>query len=498
MKRAYSYVRISTGKQENNTSIENQRKVIKDFCAAQGYELVTTYSETASAKSINGRSQFIKMINDLISSKDVDYLIVLKIDRAFRKLLDSLYIWDKLQEHNKYFISILDNVNTIYPYSKDTFIFSAYQAEKEREYNLVKTYSGMKIKASKGLFNGGKVLGYESVNGNLRVIPNEVALVRYIFKKYVYDNWGYKKIASELNLQGIKTTRNKEWTTNTIKTILENDIYIGYIKWKDTYTEGQHKKIIPQKLWDKAQEIKSKKSIQPKKIHPGTYPLSGLLKCPQCGSPMVQGNSSQKYKYYQCNKNKMSGKSVCSSNLVKKEYAEEYVLDKVVSYLNTLNLSALLKQIILSNLNSTLVSLEEEATILKNSLKQAEKKLSDLLTSFYKQDEETDDEEKLSTETFKAIVFETDYLKRKDQQKLTELNNRIEIQKKIDINSDIEFLINDFKHFYHIISDQDKKLLFHNFIKEIHVLKGNSVKERKIKEIIFHFDNNDINSIFPI
>ncbi|WP_315899443.1 zinc ribbon domain-containing protein [Priestia flexa] len=80
------------------------------------------------------------------------------------------------------------------------------------------------------------------------------------------------------------------------------------------------------------------RSYTQQKVHPGSYPLSGLLKCPEYGSSMVQGNSSSRYKYYQCSKNKNSGKIAFSSNLVKKEYAEETIIDQVNVFLKDINL----------------------------------------------------------------------------------------------------------------------------------------------------------------
>lgn len=491
MKKVIAYVRISTGKQKFNTSIENQMQVIKEYCAARGYELVKIYSEEGSAKNVKDRPEFIKMYNHFLADPDIEYVIVYKLDRAFRKLLDSLYFWDKIKENNKYFISILDNINTIDPHSKDTYIFSALHAERERENILIRTSGGMEVKAAQGFFNGGIVFGYESVRGSLRRIPDEAAIVNFIFKKYVYDNWGYKKIASELNIQCIKTKKSKDWTTTAIKTILENKVYIGYVKWRNTYTKGKHKAIISQDLWDKAQAIKSKKSIQPKKIHPGTYPLSGLIKCPQCGSVMVQGNSSKKYKYYQCNKNKSSGKSACSSNLIKKDYAEEYVLEAVLSHINTLNLSPLLQQITISNINSNLVSLEAKAKILKKALEKVEKKLIDLYKLFSADDED----ERISTETFTLLVKEAEKEKKRDQQRLNELNERIALQKDLNLSQNINFVVDDFQSFYQLISDEDKKLLFHNLIKEIHITMGSTTKERKIKEIIYHFEPENMNTL---
>lgn len=78
----------------------------------------------------------------------------------------------------------------------------------------------------------------------------------------------------------------------------------------------------------------------PEKKHPGSFPLSGLLKCPKCGSPMVQGNSNPKYKYYICNKRKDSGKSACSADLIGKEITEMYVYQTFFQTLKTIELSS--------------------------------------------------------------------------------------------------------------------------------------------------------------
>lgn len=97
--------------------------------------------------------------------------------------------------------------------------------------------------------------------------------------------WGYKKIAADLNLQGIRTKNENYWTINAIKTILENQIYIGNTKWNGKYQKGIHIPIIETSLWGKTQEVMKARSYKQSKIHPGSFPLSGLLKCPECGSP---------------------------------------------------------------------------------------------------------------------------------------------------------------------------------------------------------------------
>lgn len=480
-----AYVRISTEKQQSNTSIDDQIKRIQKYCDENGFLLVAIYVEEASAKSIEGRPEFIKMYNQFIDDDEINFLVVFKIDRAFRNFLDSIFFWKKLGEESKHFISIADNINTTNPDSKTSYYINAYMAEKDRDNILFRTSNGMKAKAEKGFFNGGIVFGYESVSKNLRIVPSEAEVIELIFNKYAHDNWGYKKIASELNIQGIKTKKGNDWSINGIKTILQNRIYIGEIKWDNEYRKGIHQPIISDELWNKAQSLMKRKSYSSEKIHPGAYPLSGLIKCPQCGSPMVQGNSSQKYKYYQCNKNKNSGKSVCSSNLVPKDYAEKYVFKHILTFFNKCDLATILYQITISNLNSVLISLEEETKLLTKSLNSFDKKISELYKLV--------DNEKMSMDTFALLTNDIEQDKFKTNKRITEIEKRIATKDNMNLFENIEFAVTNFEIFYDIISDSEKKRLFHSLIQEVRVTLGSSTKDRKIKEIIYKFDCDDVN-----
>lgn len=484
------YVRVSTDKQTNNTSISKQIETLEEYCEAQGFEIVYIYEEEASAKNIDGREVFKKMYKHFINNEEIEYIIVFKLDRLFRNFLDSIFFWDQLKRKNKHFISITDNINTKEPNAKMMFLVNALKADMEREDIAFRTNFGMEKNAADGNFNGGEVYGYESVSKRLRIIPEEEAVIKYIFNKYVYEQWGYKKIANNLNLQGFKTKRENDWTINAVKTILENKIYIGFIKWRNKYTKCQHDSIISEELWNKAQELRAKKSYTPTKIHPGTFPLSGLLKCPQCGSSMVQGNSSEKYKYYQCNKNKNSGKKACSANLVLKENADEVVLVNLISYLDKLHLSPLLFSIIKSNLVSNLKSLTDEVNLLNRSLKSIRKKIKRAADLFLDNDK---DSTRNNKSTFFYLIDEYEKEEADTLSRLNKLKKEINLQNNLNIKNNIEYVANHLKDFINIISEEEKKLLFHSIIKEVHVTNGPKPKDRLIKKVIFHFTEDEFN-----
>ncbi|NRD77385.1 recombinase family protein [Bacillus sp. BRMEA1] len=490
-KRAYGYVRKSPNNYVENTSIEKQIEEIEKYCELNDIELIEIYTDDlVSAKSFEGRDGFKEMYNNVLRSvDDVDYIVVFKQDRISRDTLDTLFIMKRLNSIGKHLISIVDNVNTEDPTAKILVHVLALVAELEREFINIRTFSGMEKRADEGHFLGGKVFGYKTHNKELVIVPEEAKIVKYIFEKYAIELWGYKKIASTLNLQGFRTKNNKYWTINAVKTILENKLYIGYTKWKGKYQKGIHTSIIENTLWEKTQEVMKARSYTQQKIHPGSYPLSGLLKCPECGSPMVQGNSSSKYKYYQCCKNKNSGAVACSSNLVKKEYAEATVLNEVTVYLKDINLFQYLESATNSFLSMELEPLQKEADKIEKQIKHIKEKMLTVI------DLMDDSSLSLDEELLKNKLFS-------HQEDLNERNMQLEeIKRQIRFKEDhascdiINFCAVNFLDFYETITDAEKKSLLNYLIKEIDVYKGDTTKDRQIKSITYNFSPDDLSLV---
>ncbi|WP_026561603.1 recombinase family protein [Bacillus sp. J37] len=487
-RRAYGYVRKSPNKYIDNTSIEKQIEEIEKYCELNDIELVEIYTDDLkSAKSFEGRDGFKEMYNNVLRSKDdVDYIIVFKQDRISRDTLDTLYIMKRLNSLNKHLISIADNVNTEDPSAKILVHVLALVAELEREFINMRTSSGMEKKANEGHFLGGIVFGYKTQNKELIIVPEEAKIVKYIFEKYAVEQWGYKKIASNLNLQGVRTKNNKYWSINAVKTVLENQLYIGNTKWKGKYQKGIHTPIIDLPLWGKAQEVMKTRSYIQEKIHPGSFPLSGLLKCPECGSSMVQGNSSVKYKYYQCSKNKNSGKVACSSNLVKKEYAEEVVLNELISFLQGFNLSPYIESATKSLLSFELEPVYKEVERIENQIELSKKRMNTVI------DLMDDPTASLDKELLKNKLLSHQEELNKNNIVLEELTKQINFKESHTSSDIITFCVKRFSDFYEILPNEERKLLLNHIIKEVHVLKGDSTKDRKIKDIIYNFNQNDL------
>lgn len=480
--RAYAYVRISTNKQLDNTSIEQQIEAIEKYCKENNIILVEIFvEEPASGESFSKRPKFKKMFYDVFQEENnIDSIIVFKQDRISRNSLDSQYIFNRLKKANKNLISIADNIDTNDPNSKLIYQILGIIAEVEKDLIAFRTSLGMEKTFENGNFNGGTVFGYNLINKKLVIDEDEARVVKYIFDCYSNKIWGYRKIASSLNMQGIKTKKDNHWSITAVRTILNNKIYNGYVKWKGEYKKGNHYPIISEELWETTQKLLSLRSYTQEKIHNGSFPLSGLLKCPTCGGAMVQGNANKKYKYYVCGRFKNSGSKACSSNLVKKEYVEQEVLSQVINYLNNLNLTVPLQTVVNQNLKSELEPIEEELKSLEKSLKELKREKQQLLQLYTKQIVDIDT---LSEEMNRIQSQESEQREFKIL-----LTKQIELKNNNDLLPVINRIAIDFNSFFNLLNDYDKKELLRFLIKEIQVNTGEKPKDRTIKEIVYEFD----------
>lgn len=231
------------------------------------------------------------------------------------------------------------------------------------------------------------------------------------------------------------------------------------------------------------------RSYTQQKVHPGSYPLSGLLKCPECGSSMVQGNSSSRYKYYQCSKNKNSGKIACSSNLVKKEYAEETIINQVNVFLKDINLFPYLESATNSFLSIELDPLHKFSDKITKQIEHIKEQMNTVIDLM--NDSALSLDKKLLKD--RLVSHQEDLNERNIQ--LEEITKQIrfkESQTSIDI---IKFCAENFITFYETIADTEKKQLLNYLIKEIHVFKGDKTKDRQIKKVIYNFSTDDLSLV---
>lgn len=369
IKRVAIYARVSTTEQaEEGYSIDEQERVLVNWCNDKGYVVHQVYADRGiSGKSIQKRPALKQLLEDA-KNKLFDVVLVWKTNRLARNILDLLKIVEMINQNYISFRSFTENHETETSSGKLQFHMMAAIAEFERNTISENVKMGMLARARSGKWNGGIVLGYDledtteqgdkRKHSKLVVNGKEARTVRRIFDLYVAGN-GYKSIANQVNNEGHRGKKGQPFSISTVKTILENPIYIGMIRydvrrnWTDkrrgdinpnpVLQQGEHEPIILQETWEKAQQILKERSCKPNRVHGGTFPFTGVLRCPQCGAGMVISRTVNKLKdgtkktleYYACGAWKNKGTSVCRSNTIRADKAEAYIFGRLQALLTS-------------------------------------------------------------------------------------------------------------------------------------------------------------------
>ena len=367
-KKVAIYCRVSTVEQaEEGYSIDEQNLKIREYCEREGHEIYDLYEDRGiSGKNITNRPGIKQLLKDATENK-FDLVIVWKLNRISRKLLDILNIVELLNKHNIAFRSLTENFETETPSGKLQLNIMGAIGEFERETIAENVKMGLVARSREGRWCGGVVLGYDVVeipsegkkrkNTKLQINEKEASAVRRIFDLYSQGH-GYKAVVNRVNKEGYKTKRNNEFAVATVRDILRNPVYIGKIRYNvrqdwskkrrnninpnPILSDGQHEPIIDMATWNKVQVILNERSKKQNKIYHSEFPLTGILKCPVCGAGMTISRSTSKRKdgtkrileYYSCGNWKNKGTAVCSSNGIRAEIADEYVLNKIMELIN--------------------------------------------------------------------------------------------------------------------------------------------------------------------
>ena len=368
-KKVAIYCRVSTTEQaEEGYSINEQKKLLTYECEKNGNTVYKIYSdEGISGKSIKARPALKELLNDANEGK-FDSVMVWKINRIGRNLKDVLDMVDLFDRNNITFKSATEPFDTTTPGGRMHFQMVALIGEFERGTIAQNVKMGMMARAREGRWNGNVVIGYDlklkehttnkkRKDTELVVNEKEAEIVRTIFKMYSQGN-GYKAIANYLNKFGYKTKKGNPFSLTAIKDILNNPVYIGKIRynlrpnWSEKrrkgtnsnplIVDGKHEAIIEQELWDKVQSMLQTSKGKPSRIYDGEFPLTGILKCPQCGAGMVimrtsrtrKDGTKRRLEYYCCGNWKNKGTAICHSNAIRVDKANDYVFGKLSELLS--------------------------------------------------------------------------------------------------------------------------------------------------------------------
>ena len=189
--KVYIYTRVSTAMQIDGYSLDAQKSRMKAYAEFNDYEIVGEYEDAGkSGKSIEGRVEFNRMMEDIKSGKDgVSYVLVFKLSRFGRNAADVLSTLQVMQDFGVNLICVEDGIDSSKDSGKLMISVLSAVAEIERENIRTQTMAGREQKAREGKWNGGFApYGYRLEKGELLIAEDEVDVIRTIFDRYIHTN----------------------------------------------------------------------------------------------------------------------------------------------------------------------------------------------------------------------------------------------------------------------------------------------------------------------
>ena len=348
------YTRKSSdeGLDQEFNSLDDQRESAEAFIASQKTEgwicLPDRYDDGGYSGGSMERPALDRLLRDIDQGK-VDCVVVYKVDRLSRSLMDFARIMETFERHHVSFVSVTQQFNTTHSMGRLTLNILLSFAQFEREIIGERIRDKLAAQARKGKWTGGApVLGYDvdrsGPSPRLIVNAKEAARVREIFRMYLQEG-SLKRVAQELGRRGWinkrrvtrKGTRlgGRCFDAATLHCLLTNRTYLGRMRYKDEWHDGEHEAIIDQALFDKVQaQLKDNGRSGGAEVR-NKYGalLRGLLRCKGCGCAMTHTFSAKGkrhlLRYYRCTKAIKFGHRVCSAGTLPAAEIERVVVDEV-------------------------------------------------------------------------------------------------------------------------------------------------------------------------
>lgn len=337
------YARVSTDKDEQLNSLENQVQYYTELIQSKrSWSYVPGYiDEGISGTSTKKRDSFLRMIQD---AKDgvFDFIITKEISRFSRSTLDSIQYTQELLEHNVGVLFQNDNINTLDPDSEFRLVVMAGVAQDEVRKLSERLKFGFRQAIKNGhVLGNDRLWGYDKRGCVLTINEDEAQVVRRIFDLYANQQIGIRRISQILLDEGFASRQGNAFNVLTIRHILCNPKYKGWYCGSKSQTVDYRSKrkvfldesewvmypdpsvpaIVSEELWDRANALYKARSKQMQEHASGAdfhnrYPYSGKIICEAHGKSYHRQlyktrNGSQEV--WQCRVYRDRGRAGCAS-----------------------------------------------------------------------------------------------------------------------------------------------------------------------------------------
>jgi DNA invertase Pin-like site-specific DNA recombinase len=345
-KRCAVYTRKSTsaGLEQDFNSLDAQREACVGYIQRQqGWKLIDEHYDDGGFTGANiERPAFQRLLADIEAGK-VDVVVVYKVDRLSRSLLDFAKVMERFSAAGASFVSVTQNFSTADAMGRLTLNMLMSFAEFEREMIAERTRDKIAGARRKGKWTGGPVpLGYSVENKKLVVDEMEAVLVREIFTLYL-EHRSALAVARLLKERQRSTKRHRAangslreartWTKGDVLRVLKNPVYAGYMASGGEMHEAEHTPLIEREVFARARALleAATKTTKANGRNP-EYILRSVLRCACCGSAFTPASTTKgrtTHRYYRCVKRDKEGKEACPSSPLPATAIEAYVLERL-------------------------------------------------------------------------------------------------------------------------------------------------------------------------
>ena len=331
--RAVGYFREKTGE----TPLAEQSRSFLEFCRSNGYEAAAVFLDASqTAGDVPG---FRQMVEFLRGQRHRGFILVAVPGLASlgEDLSESARRYFQLSSLG---VSVVTMDGGADPAAE---LLTQWRAARKNGRLGEKVRAAMRKKAVKGEALGRPPYGYRiGARRRLQVVAEEGSVVRYIFRLYLKDGLGIRRIARRLNEEGLHTRRGWLWSMVTVRDLLRNRAYLGTYSRFGVRVPASHPPLISPEDFRRVQERLDERRPKSGTRETSRFLLSGLAYCGYCGNKMIGVTRRQRwqrrsdgemrtalYRYYQCESR--TNRSLCDYHTHRVEALEEEVREELLN-----------------------------------------------------------------------------------------------------------------------------------------------------------------------
>lgn len=319
------YTRKSSedGLEQDFNSLDAQREACAAYIlsqASEGWKLLPELYDDGGLSGGTLERPALQQLMDDVKAGRIDIIVVYKVDRLTRSLLDFAKLVEAYDAADVSFVSVTQSFNTTTSMGRLTLNMLLSFAQFEREVTAERIRDKIAASKARGMWMGGNPpLGYKPDGRSLMIIAEHAEIIREIYQLYLAQK-NVRRVAESLALMGTltpirttatgKTYGGRRFSRGQLYSILKNPIYTGNIGHKGTIYPGNHEPIISQDIWEAVQrQLKANAQGTRTQREKSRALLAGLI-FDEGGRPLKHVHTtkgSKRYRYYVVGPNECGG-----------------------------------------------------------------------------------------------------------------------------------------------------------------------------------------------